>query len=141
MENLSVLEEPFRTAFLRGDNIDYKLVKGASKTDHYVVKELGYEAVMAHDCSYYTKGLPGLYLSSYGDWGEIICDFANDTSKELFLKMVSEKTIKLWRITSYIKTDSDVKSYTYDDETKVWKIYDKEQHKWSETEAPEEYRK
>ena len=71
------LESPFKEAFERGDSIDYKLVPGAKTNDHRIVEEMGYTIRVHSDCTYSAAGLPGISLSSYGDWGTIYVDWAN----------------------------------------------------------------
>lgn len=136
MENLIVLDEPFSTAFLRGDSIDYKLVKGAKKTDHDIASEHGYEPEMASDCSYNAVGLPSFSLSSYGDWGSFYPDMADNESKDMFLMMVKENIIKPWRISAYRKDGTEVKQYHYNNVNNVWTVYDKAKEDWVETCCP-----
>ena len=59
MENS--LPEPFRTAFERGNSIDYKSV--GHPNDHTYVRKLGYVPEMHSDCSYSAKGLKGFSLA------------------------------------------------------------------------------
>ena len=84
------LKSPFKEAFENGDSIDYKLVPGAKKNDHTIVKEMGYETKMHSDCSYSAKGLPGLSLSSYGDWDGVVYpmikeEFGDDDDITLYI--------------------------------------------------------
>lgn len=128
------LESPFKEAFENGDSIDYKLVKWAKKTDHTFVKELGYESHMNSDCSYSAAGLPGLSLSSYGDWGTIFVSWADDNVKKIFLDMCNEGIISPWRVRTYVREGKDVTTYDYDE--RGWTKYDKQLEKWVSTESP-----
>jgi hypothetical protein len=128
------LESPFKEAFENGDSIDYKLVEGAKKTDHTFVKELGYESKMHSDCSYSALGLPGLSLSSYGDWGTIFVDWADDNVKKIFLDMCNEEIITPWRVRTYIREGKDVTTYDYDE--RGWTKHDKQLGKWVSTKSP-----
>lgn len=128
------LESPFKEAFENGDSIDYKLVKGAKKTDHDVVKEMGYKIQMNSDCSFTASGLPGFSLSSYGDWGTFFVDWATDVEKKLFLDMCNEGIITPWRVRTYIREGKDVTTYDYDE--RGWTKYDKQLEKWVSTESP-----
>ena len=125
------LPEPFRTAFERGDSIDYK--SNGFPNDHAYVRKFGYEPEMGSDCSYSAKGLNGFSLSSYGDWGTAYVDWMDDTSKGIFLDMYDKGIIKLWRITVY----KDGSSYDYE-EGIGWKGYVKAEHKWIPCESPYE---
>jgi len=124
------LESPFKEAFENGDSIDYKLVKGAKKNDHTIVEEMGYEIELHYDCTYSAKGLPGISLSSYGDWGTIYVDDANDVVKKLFLDMCRDGIIRPWRVRAYVNCDC----YDYDE--RGWTTYDKTKEKWVETKSP-----
>ena len=128
------LESPFKEAFENGDSIDYKLVKGAKKTDHTFVKELGFESHMNSDCSYSAAGLPGLSLSSYGDWGTIFVDWADDNVKKIFLDMCNEGIIIPWRVSKYVREGKNTVSYDYDE--RGWRKHSEELGKWVETESP-----
>ncbi len=133
MDNMECnLKSPFKEAFENGDSIDYELAPGAKKNDHTIVKEMGYETKMHSDCSYSAKGLPGLSLSSYGDWGTIYVDDANDVVKKLFLDMCAENIIRPWRVRTYV----DGNCYDYDNNDKTWITYDEEQEKWVKTDSP-----
>lgn len=122
------LPEPFRTAFERGDSIDYKSI--GHPNDHTYVRQLGYEPEMHSDCSYSAKGLKGISLSSYGDWGTAYANWMDDTSKGIFLDMCNKEIIKLWRITVY----KDGESYKYEDGN-GWITYIKEIG-WKPCECP-----
>ena len=124
------LESPFKEAFENGDSIDYKLVKGAEKTDHDVVKEMGYKINMNSDCSFTSSGLPGLSLSSYGDWGTIHVNWTDDNVKKIFLDMCNEGIITPWRVRVYVK------GVMYDYDERVWTKYDDKLGKWVLTESP-----
>lgn len=128
------LKSPFKEAFESGDSIDYKLVPGAKKTDHDVVKEMGYKIQMNSDCSFTAPGLPGFSLSSYGDWGTFFVDWATDVEKKLFLDMCNEGIITPWRVRTYIREGKDVTTYDYDE--RGWMKHDKQFGKWVETESP-----
>lgn len=128
------LESPFKEAFENGDSIDYKLVEGAKKTDHTFVKELGYESHMNSDCSYSAAGLPGLSLSSYGDWGTIFVDWADDNVKKIFLDMCNGGIITPWRVRTYIREGKDVTTYDYDE--RGWTKHDNKLGKWVSTKSP-----
>lgn len=136
MENINILDEPFKTAFTNGDSIDYKLVKGATRNDHDIAKAYGYQPEMASDCSFYAKGLIGFSLSSYGDWGTFFTGHANVEGKDIFLMMVREKIIKPWRIYAYRKDGFEGTLYHYNDVYKKWTVYNEEKHEWIETESP-----
>lgn len=133
------LPYPFNAAFEKGYSIDYK----CSGEDHRYIEKLGYKSEMASDCSYNAKGLDGLSLSSYGDWGTLHTSFADDTCKKIFLDMYDKGIIKLWRISAYIKeyipgtdnTDWNVLSYYYED-GKGWKMYEKERREWVKCDDP-----
>ena len=128
------LESPFKEAFERGDSIDYKSVPGSRRSDHDVVREMGYEPHMNSDCSYSASGLPGLSLTSYGDWGTIFVDWANKTVKKMFLDMCNEGIIVPWRVRTYIHEGKDVITYDYDE--RGWTKYDKTISKWVSTTSP-----
>jgi len=128
------LESPFKEAFESGDSIDYKLVPGAKKTDHTFVKELGYESKMHSDCSYSAPGLPGLSLSSYGDWGTIFVDWTDDNVKKIFLDMCNEGIITPWRVRKYVREGKNTVPYDYDE--RGWTKHSEELGKWVETESP-----
>lgn len=135
MDNMNyTLPSPFKEAFECGDSIDYKLVNGAKKTDHTFVKELGYESYMNSDCSYSAKGLPGLSLSSYGDWGTIFVSWADDNVKKIFLDMCNEGIITPWRVRKYVREGKDVTTYDYDE--RGWTKHDNKLGKWVSTESP-----
>ena len=128
------LESPFKEAFESGDSIDYKLVPGAKKTDHTFIKELGYESKMHSDCSYSAPGLPGLSLSSYGDWGTIFVDWADDNVKKIFLDMCNEGIITPWRVRKYVREGKNTVPYDFDE--RGWMKHSEELGKWVETESP-----
>ena len=128
------LESPFKEAFERGDSIDYKSVPGAKKTDHDVAREMGYHPKMNSDCSISANGLPGISLTSYGDWGTLFVDWANDTVKKMFLDMCNEGIIVPWRVRTYIREGKDVTAYNYDE--RGWMKHDKQLGKWVSTESP-----
>ena len=128
------LESPFKEAFERGDSIDYKSVPGSRRSDHDVAREMGYEPHMNSDCSYSAAGLPGLSLTSYGDWGTIFVDWANKTVKKMFLDMCNEGIIVPWRVRTYIHEGKDVITYDYDE--RGWTKYDKTISKWVSTTSP-----
>ena len=111
------LPEPFRTAFERGDSIDYKSI--GHPNDHTYVRQLGYEPEMGSDCSYSAKGLKGISLSSYGDWGTAYVGWMDDTSKNIFLEMYDKGIITPWRITTY---KSNGCSYEYNNKD-GWRKY------------------
>lgn len=119
MDNMKYkLPYPFSEAFKHNGSIDYKLVPGAKTNDHRIVEELGHEITQHYDCTYSASGLPGLSLSSYGDWGTIYGD-ACDEAKKLFLKMCEDNIITPWRIRVY----KNGICYDYDGE---WIKYDKD---------------
>lgn len=128
------LEFPFKEAFENGDSIDYKLVPGAKKTDHDVVKEMGYKIQMNSDCSFTASGLPGFSLSSYGDWGTFFVDWATDVEKKLFLDMCNEEIITPWRVRKYVREGKNTVPYDYDE--RGWTKHSEELGKWVETESP-----
>lgn len=128
------LKSPFKEAFENGDSIDYKLVPGAKKTDHTFIRELGYESKMHSDCSYSAPGLPGLSLSSYGDWGTIFVDWADDNVKKIFLDMCNEGIITPWRVRKYVREGKNTVPYDYDE--RGWTKHSEEFKKWVETESP-----
>ena len=128
------LPSPFKEAFECGDSIDYKLVKGAKKTDHIFVKELGYESHINYDCTYSAAGLPGLSLSSYGDWGTIFVSWTDDNVKKIFLDMCNEGIIAPWRVRTYIREGKDVTTYDYDE--RGWTKHDNKLGNWVSTESP-----
>lgn len=128
------LESPFKEAFENGDSIDYKLVPGAKKTDHTFIKELGYESKMHSDCSYSAPGLPGLSLSSYGDWGTIFVSWTDDNVKKIFLDMCNEGIITPWRVRKYVREGKNTVPYDYDE--RGWTKHSEELGKWVETESP-----
>lgn len=128
------LKSPFKEAFENGDSIDYKLVPGAKKTDHNVVKEMGYKIQMNSDCSFTASGLPGFSLSSYGDWGTFFVDWGTDVEKKLFLDMCDEGIIAPWRVRTYIREGKDVTTYDYDE--RGWIKHDNKLGKWVSTESP-----
>ena len=131
MDDMSyTLPSPFKEAFKRGDSIDYKLVKGAKKTDHDIVREMGYNVKMYSDCSCGASGLPGISLSSYGDWGTIYVDDASDKVKNLFLKMCEDNIIKPWRIRAYVN------HICHDYDERGWQKYDKDTNSWIKTTSP-----
>jgi hypothetical protein len=133
----SCLKEPFLTAFNGKGSIDYRLVPGAAKTDHTVVKELGYKPEMHSDCSYSAKGLPSFSLSSYGDWGTFYSSRASDFEKKLFLTMCDNGIIKPWRVRDFIDSgNGGVVMCDYSADTGKWKKYDSMARKWVETESP-----
>ena len=121
MEKLELLKEPFRTAYQRGDSIDYQIDPSSKVTDHSYVKKYGYTSKMNDDCSYSAKGLKGFSLSSYGNWGTVYPGDLDDEGKEIFFNMIEENIIKLWRIRAYINGDS----FDYVDGGD-WTTYDKE---------------
>ena len=127
-------KSPFKEAFESGDPIDYKLIPGAKKTDHDFIRELGYESKMNSDCSYSAPGLPGLNLSSYGDWGTIYVDWADDNVKKIFLDMCDEGIIVPWRVTKYVREGKDVTTYYFN--KRGWLKHDKQLRKWVEVESP-----
>lgn len=130
MDRRNLLEEPFRTAFDSGDSIDYKLVPG--KSDHAYVKEHGYTPEMHSDCSYSAKGLRGISLASYGEWGTAFIGDLDDTSRKLFLDMVELGIIKPWRIRAYRKG----RCYDYNSDKFGWVMYSDEAEKWVAVESP-----
>lgn len=93
--NTEVLKEPFRTAFEKGQTIDYISNDCA---DHKYVEKLGYQPSMNSDCSYTSCGLKSFSLSSYGDWGSFYTDSADTDGKKMFLDMVEKSVIIPWRI-------------------------------------------
>lgn len=97
-EAIIKLPEPWRTIANHG-SIDYTTKNAA---DHAYVRERGFKPEMHGDCSYSAKGLPGLSLSSYGDWGSIYDD-ACDLAWEYFTDMYEKNLITLWRARLYIK--------------------------------------
>lgn len=122
------LPEPFKTAFDRGDSIDYRTV--GNPDDHAYVKNLGYVPEMHSDCSFSAEGLKGISLSSYGNWGTVFVRRMDETSKEIFLDMYDNEIIKLWRITVY----KDGESYKYENGN-GWITYIKEIG-WKPCECP-----
>jgi hypothetical protein len=120
MEKLELLKEPFRTAYQRGDSIDYQIDTSSKVTDHSYVKKYGYASKMNDDCSYSAKGLKGFSLSSYGNWGTVYPEDFDEIGKEIFFNMIEENIIKLWRIRAYINGDS----FNYVDGGD-WTTYDK----------------
>jgi hypothetical protein len=121
MEKLELLKEPFRTAYQRGDSIDYQIDPSSKVTDHSYVKKYGYTSKMNDDCSYSANGLKGFSLSSYGNWGTVYPEDFDEIGKEIFFNMIEENIIKLWRIRAYINGDS----FNYVDGGD-WTTYDKE---------------
>lgn len=117
---------PFNTAFDNGDSIDYK----CAGVDHDYVRKLGYTPKMNGDCSYSAPELEGFFLSSYGDWGTFYPDLANEKEREMFLDMVEQNIISLWRIRAYV----ECVSYGYDNGE--WKKYDKELETWVDCPCP-----
>ena len=89
---------------------------------------------MNPDCTYSAPGLPGLSLSSYGDWGTIFVDWANDNVKKIFLDMCNEGIIVPWRVRKYVREGKDVTTYDFDE--RGWMKHDKQLKKWVETESP-----
>ena len=130
MEKLELLKEPFRSAYQRGDSIDYQIDPSSKVTDHSYVKKYGYTSKMNDDCSYSAKGLKGFSLSSYGNWGTVYPEYFNKIGKEIFFNMIEENIIKLWRIRAYVNGDS----FDYVDGY-GWKTYDKELG-WHECQCP-----
>lgn len=128
------LKSPFKEAFESGDSIDYKLVPGAKKTDHDVVKEMGYKIQMNSDCSFTASGLPGFSLSSYGDWGTFFVDWGTDAEKKLFLDMCNEGIIAPWRVRKYVREGKNTVPYDYDE--RGWTKHSEELGKWVSTESP-----
>lgn len=132
------LPYPFNVAFDEGHSIDYKCAGGE---DHRYVGKLGYESEMASDCTYFARGLNGLSLSSYGDWGTLHGSFSDEKSNQIFLEMYEMGIIKLWRITAYIRQFLPhingwiVDSYEYE-EGRGWRTYSEAEGKWVECEDP-----
>lgn len=125
----SKIQYPFNKAIELGHSVDYKCPKGA---DHSYVKYLGYTIEGHSDCSYSCKELPGLSLTSYGDWGTLY-DWATEATMQVFNYLVESGDIQLWRITAYITRNGDVVSYSYE-EGRGWKRC---VHKvWEQCEAP-----
>lgn len=129
MENLELLKEPFKTAFLSGSSIDYKVVPNTIG-DHKYVEKYGYYSEMHSDCSYSAPGLHGFSLSSYGSWGTVYTSDLDAEGKDIFFGMLKEGIIKLWRIRAYVNGDT----FDYMD-GKGWKTYDKEIG-WHECQCP-----
>ena len=127
MEN--ILPELFRTAFERGDSIDYK--SNSCPNDHSYIQSLGYKPEMHSDCSFSAKGLKGISLSSYGDWGTAFANWMDAASKKIFLDMYDKKIIELWRITVY----KDGASYKYE-VGEGWIKYSDEVRKWIRCDSP-----
>ena len=126
------LPYPFSKAFERGDSIDYIAKDGA---DYRYVERLGYnDTKMMPDCTPITKGIHGLTLSSYGDWGTLHTSSAEDNAKEVFLGMFDKSVIRLWRITAYMKNEDGTLFRYYYEIGKGWKTYDGE--KWIACEDP-----
>lgn len=87
------LGEPFASA----RTIDFKTTSPLS--DHKYLESLGYHIKSHQDCSCSCE-LPGLSVSSYGDWGTIY-SWASDETWKVFLDMVEKKIIKVWRCDDY----------------------------------------
>ena len=119
------LPYPYNVAFENGHSIDYKVGGWSDTNDHEYVEKLGYKVEMGSDCSCFARGLGGLSLSSYGDWGTLHTSFSEEKVKEMFLDMVEKDIIRLWRITAYIKRGEDVVSYSYEN-GRGWSKYDKD---------------
>ncbi len=133
MEKDFRLPEPFNTAFNMGDSIDYRVNPNSGRTDHNVVRELGYDIKMASDCSFYASELPHFSLSSYGDWGTFYNSRADDSEKELFLRMCREEVIKPWRITAWRNVNGSIERFEY---AGYWSVYDKELNSLVEVGSP-----
>ena len=129
MENLELLKEPFKTAFLAGSSIDYKVVSNTIN-DHKYVEKYGYHSQMNSDCSCSAPGLWGFSLSSYGSWGTVYTSDLDTEGKDIFFGMLKEGIIKLWRIRAYINGDT----FDYED-GKGWETYDKVLG-WHECQCP-----
>lgn len=127
------LPYPFSVAFDGGAIIYYKC-KG--EKDHKFVEKLGYTPKMDRDCSYHAKGLNGLSLSSYGDWGAFFPKDADGKSTEIFLEMFDKEIIKLWKFDTYVEVyvpltnDKLIYNYCYEDE-KGWEMYDEGASLWT----------
>ena len=119
MENLELLNEPFRTAYSNGASIDYKVNRNTIG-DHKYVEKYGYNSEMNGDCSYSALGLHGFSLSSYGNWGTVYTRDLDDVGRDIFFNMIKDSIIELWRIRTYINGD------TFDyEEGKGWEAYNK----------------
>lgn len=132
------LKYPFSKAFEREDSIDYRVGGWSKMSDHGYVEKLGYHVEMGSDCSCFARGLGGLSLSSYGDWGTLHTSSAENKVKEMFLDMVEKDIVRPWRITAYIKMDGEVESYSYENGV-GWRTLIKDMHEWVDCSDP--YRK
>ena len=119
------LPYPFNKALEHGDSIHYKVGDWSTEKDHNYVVKLGYKPEMVSDCTYFTKGLSGLSLSSYGNWGSIHMCFSDEKSVEVFLDMFEKGIIRLWRISAYFIVDGKAQEFLYVNGT-GWTRYDQE---------------
>lgn len=107
------IKEPFLTVLNLGQSVNYK----CSGLDHEYVKKLGYVPELHSDCSYSAKGLYGINLSSYGNWGTVYPSSMDENSKKIFIDMLEDSIIELCSCMIYLNRVP----YDYDGEN--WKTY------------------
>ena len=79
-------------------SIDYR-VKESCADHKYIKDNYGFEIKMNYDCTFTCKELPGLSLSSYGDWGTLYLDGKEGSlSQKIFDEMINKGIIFIWRI-------------------------------------------
>lgn len=101
---VSVLKEKWFIELLRGHYMKYKTntlvidYYAPKCVDHEFVKNYGgkdYKIVHNPDSSNTVEQLPGLTLSSFGDWGSIFFPMANTESKTVFFEMMEKDLIQV----------------------------------------------